>query len=365
LAAVGWLLSSSGGDSEDVEQFIYETDLVFDARLTGEAMPAPDHTHHFKALDRSGRCPHRLKAPAQKAADEISGRVFDNEDQGDNTSSGSDDALQGAMVGFNDVVQISAGSMFCVGRQLALALQAVNCFGRGTELIGGDRGRGPVAHGRQCLSQETMGCPSVAAAVGGLPGSRLLASLGIRASREMVLRRIKVRAAARSQPNARVIGVDDWAWRKRQRYGTILMDLEQNAVIDLLPDRSTASFTGWLERHPGVEIITRDRCGLYAAGARRAALNAVQVADRFHLLQNLSDAVDHDIQRLQIEARGLTSEPTASNCEQPRRLTLIEARRQRCRQARYERYRTVLDMTAKGHTQLAIAAQIGIDPETI
>ena len=97
-------------------------------------------------------------------------------------------------------------------------------------------------------------------ALGGLPGSRLLASSGIRASREMVLRRIKVRAAARSQPNARVVDVDDWAWRKRQRYGRILMDLEQNAVIDLLPDRSAASFTGWLERHPGVEIITRDRC---------------------------------------------------------------------------------------------------------
>ncbi len=131
-------------------------------------------------------------------------------------------------------------------------------------------------------------------ALGGLPGSRLLASLGIRASREMVLRQIKVRAAARSQPDARVIGVDDWAWRKRQRYGTILVDLEQNAVVDLLPDRSTESFTGWLERHPGVEIITRDRCGLYAAAGSRAAPDAEQIADRFHLLQNLSDALEHD-----------------------------------------------------------------------
>ncbi len=86
----------------------------------------------------------------------------------------------------------------------------------------------------------------------------------------------------------RVIGVDDRAWRKRQRYGTILMDLEQNAVVDLLQDRSTESFTGWLERHPGVEIITRDRFGLYAAAGSRAAPDAVQIADRFHLLQNLS-----------------------------------------------------------------------------
>ena len=133
------------------------------------------------------------------------------------------------------------------------------------------------------------------------------------------------------------------------------MDLENHAVIDLLPDRSTESFTNWLERHPGVEIITRDRCGLYAAGGRRAAPNAVQVADRFYLLQTLSDAVEHDIQRLRIEARRLASESTVSSSEHPRRLTLIEARRQRCRQARYERYRTVLDLTAKGHTQLAIA----------
>jgi transposase len=121
--------------------------------------------------------------------------------------------------------------------------------------------------------------------LGGLPGSRLLASLGIAASRDTVLRRLKRRAEARLEPKVRVIGVDDWAWQKRQRYGTMLMDLEQNALIDVLSDRSTESFTGWLERHPGVEIITRDRCGLYAAGGRRAAPKAVQVADRFHLLQ--------------------------------------------------------------------------------
>ena len=202
-------------------------------------------------------------------------------------------------------------------------------------------------------------------ALGGLPGSRLLASLGITASRETVLRRLKRPAIAHSKPIMRVIGVDDWAWRKRQRYGTILMDLEQNAVVDLLPDRSTESFTGWLERHPGVEIITRDRCGLYAAAGNRAAPDAVQIADRFHLLQNLSDALEHDIQRLQIEARRSGFVPTAPESESLKRLTLIEARRQRCRQARYERYQTVLDLTAKGYTQLAIAAQIGIDPETI
>jgi hypothetical protein len=86
-------------------------------------------------------------------------------------------------------------------------------------------------------------------ALGGLPGSRLLASLGIAASRDTVPRRLK--GALRPARN-----------RKCARSVSILMDLEQNAVIDLLPDRSTKSFTDWLQRHPGVEIIARDRCGL-------------------------------------------------------------------------------------------------------
>jgi transposase len=75
--------------------------------------------------------------------------------------------------------------------------------------------------------------------------------------------------------------------------------------------------------------------------------------------------LEHDIQRLQIEARSSGFVPAAPESERPKQLTLIEARRQRCRQARYDRYQTVLDLTAKGYTQLAIAAQIGIDPETI
>lgn len=85
----------------------------------------------------------------------------------------------------------------------------------------------------------------------------------------------------------RVLGVDDWAWRKRQEYGTILMDLEQRQVIDLLPVRSAASFADWLRHHPGVEIIARDRCGLYAEGGHEGAPSAVQMAQIAHLCENL------------------------------------------------------------------------------
>jgi transposase len=92
----------------------------------------------------------------------------------------------------------------------------------------------------------------------------------------------------------RVVGVDDWAWKKGQTYGTILVDLERNGVIDLLPERSAESLAAWLAQHPGIEFISRDRQGLYADGARSGAPQAQQVADRFHLALNLGTAVEQE-----------------------------------------------------------------------
>jgi hypothetical protein len=94
-----------------------------------------------------------------------------------------------------------------------------------------------------------------------------------------------------------VVGVDDWAWKKGQTYGTILVDLERRTVADLLPQRSAEQLAEWLKQHPEVEVITRDRFGLYADGARRGAPQARQVADRFHLLLNLREAVEKELAR--------------------------------------------------------------------
>jgi transposase len=216
-------------------------------------------------------------------------------------------------------------------------------------------------------ARETDRCQEVVCqvgyALGGRPGSRLLNGLGIVSSDDTVLRRVKARARRRSEPKVRVLGVDDWAWRKHQEYGTMLMDLEQRRVVDLLPVRSAMSFADWLRRHPGVEMIARDRCGLYAQGGREGAPSAVQVTDRYHLMSNLCAAVENTLQELQAKARVALERRT--NWKPSKRLTLVEGRYRRCRQARYERYRAVIDLGRQGYAQRQIAERVGVAPQTV
>ncbi len=120
-------------------------------------------------------------------------------------------------------------------------------------------------------------CRRTACGGGGEPGSRLAARLSMPTSGDTLLRLVRA-AALPSQPSPRVVGIGDWAWRRGQRYGTIVCDIERERVIDLRPDRS-------------VEVVAHDRAGVYAEGARQGAPKAKQVADRWHLLRNLGDAL--------------------------------------------------------------------------
>lgn len=140
---------------------------------------------------------------------------------------------------------------------------------------------------RSCRSSEALRWLTLA--LGGRAGARLGERLGLLASGSTFIRELQQRRPAAPVQAPRVLGIDDWAWRKGHRYGTILCDLETRKVVDLLPDRDANSVAAWLRQHPGTEIISRDRGGIYAEAARRAAPHAVQIADRWHLLRNLSE----------------------------------------------------------------------------
>jgi transposase len=127
-------------------------------------------------------------------------------------------------------------------------------------------------------------------------GERLIPKLGMSASGPTLLRRMRTRSCP-APASVRILGIDDWSWKKGMTYGTILVDLELHKPIEILPDRSSETAEAWLRIHPEVELVSRDRGGEYAAAAKKGAPQAQQVADRFHLLQNLRERLKEVMDR--------------------------------------------------------------------
>jgi hypothetical protein len=132
-------------------------------------------------------------------------------------------------------------------------------------------------------------------------------ALGIQRSADTYLRQLKQVVIPEIVP-PRVVGIDDWAWRKGHRYGTIICDLERSEVIDILPDREPETVIAWLKCHPSIEVITRDRAKGYREAVDAAAPQVIQVADRWHLLKNLLDAVKRVLEGYQPLLRQISTE---------------------------------------------------------
>jgi transposase len=236
---------------------------------------------------------------------------------------------------------------------------------------------------RLATAQQRIGL-----ALGGAAGSRLAHQLMLPAGVDLLLVLVR-RAPLTPRPRPRAIGVDEWAHRKGQSYGTIIVDLETGDPLDVLPERSAESLSHWLKEHPGVEVIGRDRAGVYAEGAREGAPEAIQVADRWHLLKNGSEMLLRVLQMHQpaIE-QALTAVPVPGPAPQTALMTTADGaqpapehpaettatspalsraeqmgqQRQAVRQARYD---TIHQLHQQGWTQRAIATQLDLAPKTV
>jgi transposase len=203
-------------------------------------------------------------------------------------------------------------------------------------------------------------------ALGGRGTARIAPALGMPVGERTVLRAL-MQGPDPPVPPVEALGVDDFAFRRGRTYGTILVDVEEHRVIDLLPDRSQVSFALWLQQHPEVRLISRDRGGDYAAAARLAAPHAEQIADRFHLLKNAGEALERCLLRqhalLRQAARALVPEDAVvrtskrSPSDQQR-----ERERRAVRQATYEQ---VVALHQQGVAARRIAQQLGIARGTV
>jgi transposase len=245
---------------------------------------------------------------------------------------------------------------------------------------------GPIAAHARSTARLTDAHRAIGFALGGEAGARLADHLDMPTSPDTLLRRVKG-APDEPAPPPRYVGVDDWAVRKGQRYGTILIDLERGRVIDILPGRDGSALAAWLKGHPGVKVITRDRWSAYAQAALDGAPQALQVADRWHLLKNLREAVQRLLERHSAEVRAALqeaptapaaaapakgpSEPAASQPlpdrpANPSRPPAPEKQaREARRQERVRQYERVKELRSQGQSLRQIARATGLSTKSV
>ena len=215
-------------------------------------------------------------------------------------------------------------------------------------------------------------------AEGGQKGTRLADRAAIATTPSTLLRHLMQLPAPVARA-VRVLGVDDFAWKKRFRYGTLLVDLEHRKIIDILPDRESSTVEKWLRDHPHVEVVSRDRGKEFTKAATQALPHAQQVVDRFHLVRNLAETLQVILGHCRAEIRQAESPspapektteknvrplPTATTWQQ-RTPPHVEKAHQARQASRDDRYRQMTTLRAQGLTQAEVAQRMGMSVRAV
>ncbi len=219
---------------------------------------------------------------------------------------------------------------------------------------------------------------AIALQLGGRAGARLAVELGLLVGRDTLLERVRSVPLAGAE-KVRVLGVDDFAFRKGNAYGTVLVDLERHRVVDLLPERSQESLVSWLKAHPEVEFAARDRSHIYREALAKGAPGAVQVTDRWHLLHNLAHVLENFLLQKQPALRKAASPqaapeekgddafgsgPIMTNRPRTHDRKLEEAARKR-HERLVEQWKDIRRLYLAGADLRHISKRLGISPRTV
>ncbi len=212
--------------------------------------------------------------------------------------------------------------------------------------------------------------------LGGEAGARLGKKLSYPGSPDTILRLVKqTQLPTTSSP--RVVGIDDWSWKRGLRYGTLICHLEKNRPIDVLADRSVQTVSAWFEQRPRVEIVSRDRSSEYAAAISKGAPQALQVADLWHIARNLSESVQTLLARCRAEIRrGLQTqatpgqepeetEPVLEEERRPARSPSVKLAQEGRRAQKLDRYEQVVELHQQGVKAADMASRVGIGERTV
>jgi len=207
---------------------------------------------------------------------------------------------------------------------------------------------------------------SIGVTTNGADAARIVTSLGMPTSAKTIIRRV-LRLPVPHENPVRTVGIDEWAWKKGHRYGTILVDLEAQRVAALLPDRSVETTKQWLSNHPEIQVVSRDRGKLFREAADEAAPQAQQVVDRFHLQQNFAEALEKFFRQKTRQLQKVAQEcaPKAGHIVQAAIPKKVKQERQERQRRRVMLHKRVWKLDREGYRKEQIAERLGISSRSV